>query len=135
MGNSESSKHFLSSISEFISPTLLAIVQYLYHPIELIEKYKSAMPHDIELLMLSTGILIYSLYIQYKRRTSIFLILIVPSIFLWLYTVHALQVAFSARNDPLFWPIFKDFLYYAGGYFVLVFLISYISDRLLSSKH
>ena len=133
MGNPDSFKHFLELILELIIPPILMIFGYIYHPIELIEKYKYAMPNEIGLLMLSTGILIYLAYItciKYREHISskclaILLLLNILSISFFIYTVHALQMAFISRNDPEFDYIFKSYMGYVIIYAFLVFLLSY----------
>lgn len=149
MSDSGPYKHFLASFSEFIIATVLMIFGYLYKPLELIEKYKNAMPNEIGLLMLSTGIFAFLapfMLIQLnKRRTNqktisdrgfaALFVLVILSISFCYQTFYALQTAFLLRKDPLFDYFFENYKIYAIGYFGLVFIISYILDMLLRPEH
>jgi Kef-type K+ transport system membrane component KefB len=148
MGNSSSNEPFFESASEFIIASVVMILGYLFRPIELIEKYKYAMPNEVESLFLSTGIQIFLVYTliklikngNYKDSSfnksivALFSVNILSIIFLY-YTVYALQVEFLNRHDPLFNYFFINYLFYAFIYFGLILLISWIRHRLFLPNH
>jgi hypothetical protein len=146
MGDFGSAEHFLNFVKEFIIASILMLFGYLFGPLELINKYKYAMPNEIELLIFSTGILVFlagfTLSVLNERRTNQGFIsdrgikaLVVLNFFsfvFFIYTANALKTAFSNRHDPQFNYFFwNNYLFYAIAYFSLIFILSWISGRAL----
>jgi hypothetical protein len=138
-------KHFLSSVLDMAIGIILMMYGYFYSPIELIEKYKSAMPSEVGLLILSTGILlslvtftIKQIYKHIRKQNNVsdrgfilLFLLIILSILFFDYARDILYLAFSVRHDPLFDYFFKKYCYYMSVYYILLFSASLVFDKLL----
>lgn len=121
------------------------VLGYFFRPLELIEKYKYAMPNEIELLIFSTIMLIFFvlsigriLNRRGKNQESIpnkdflgkFALLSILSLLFFLYMIFILQIAFSKRNDPLFNYFLENYFIYTAIYIILVIAIPYLINWL-----
>jgi hypothetical protein len=147
MGNFGSAENFLNFVKEFIIASILMLFGYLFGPLEFINKYKNAMPNEIELLIFSTGILVFlagfTLSILNERRIDqesisdkgigALIALCFFSFAFFIYATRALETEFSNRHDPQFNYFFwNNYLLYAIAYFSLIFVFSWISGRVLN---
>ena len=150
MNDSEFPRIFLSRISDMAIAFLFVIYGYFYEPIELIEKYKSVMPKEVGLLLISTGFLLTVLsitsktmasYIKnkiYKQNTSsaipinriiIMVLIVILSILLFDLNRTSLELAFCIRHDHLFDYFYKNYLIYISFFFLPIFIVSLIYDN------
>jgi hypothetical protein len=134
---------FLDIGVKFLIVSILMILEYIIKPIELIDKYKSALPDEMQFLIFSTGMLIVSLallvtniYMQIKGRKflskeDVFIIIILNaiSIILAVVSYKNLETKFIVRHDPFFDDFIQNYFIYVGINVAIVIFFAVILEK------